>query len=113
MKIICHQKQRLQNCPVSKLSPRSSENITNLSDEVLLDYINKWEDEDKLLEGNKLVEIDIEALANEFQTVFRESIMPDANRLKFWMENRKRIERPIYVRVMIYAIQANVKAKEL
>ena len=104
-------KAKITELSVSKLSPRSSEDITNLSDEVLLDYINKWEDEDKLLEGNKLVEIDIEALANAFQTVFRESIMPDANRLKFWMENRKRIERPIYVRVMIYAMQANVKAK--
>lgn len=104
-------KAQITELSVSKLSPRSSENITNLSDEVLLDYINKWEDEDKHLEGNKLVEIDIEALANAFQTVFRESIMPDANRLKFWMENRKRIERPIYVRVMIYAMQANVKEK--
>ena len=104
-------KAKITELSVSKLSPRSSEDITNLSDEVLLDYINKWEDEDKLLEGNKLVDIDIEALANAFQTVFRESIMPDANRLKFWMENRKRIERPIYVRVMIYAMQANVKAK--
>ena len=104
-------KAKITELSVSKLSPRSSEDLTNLSDEVLLDYINKWEDEDKLLEGNKLVEIDIEALANAFQTVFRESIMPEANRLKFWMENRKRIERPIYVRVMIYAMQANVKAK--
>ena len=104
-------KAKITELSVSKLSPRSWEDITNLSDEVLLDYINKWEDEDKLLEGNKLVEIDIEALANAFQTVFRESIMPDANRLKFWMENCKRIERPIYARVMIYAMQANVKAK--
>lgn len=104
-------KPKITELSVSKLSPRSSEDITNLSDEVLLNYINKWEDEDKLLEGDKLVEIDIEALANAFQTVFRESIMPDVNRLKFWMENRKRIERPIYVRVMIYAMQANVKAK--
>ena len=102
-------KAEITQLSVSKLSPRSSENITNLSDEVLLDYINKWEDEDKLLEGNKLVEIDIEALANAFQTVFRKSIMPDTNRLKFWMENRDRIERPIYVRVIIYAMQALVK----
>ena len=104
-------KATITQLSVSKLSPCSSEDLTNLSDEVLLDYINKWEDEDKLLEGNKLVEIDIQALANAFQTVFRESIMPDANRLKFWMENRERIERPIYIRVMIYAMQANVKEK--
>ncbi|MCG9131180.1 hypothetical protein J5I95_05790 [Candidatus Poribacteria bacterium] len=104
-------KPKITKLSVSKLSPRSSEDITNLSDEVLLDYINKWEDEDKFTEGNKLVEIDIEALANAFQTVFRESIMPDANRLKFWMENRDGIERPIYIRVMIYAMQALVEEK--
>ena len=104
-------KAKIAELSVSKLSPRSSENITNLSNEVLLDYINKWEDEDKLLEENKLVEIDIEALANAFQTVFKESIIPDPIRLKFWMENRDRIERPIYVRVMIYAMQAYIKEK--
>ena len=104
-------KAKIAELSVSKLSPRSSENITHLSDEVLLDYINKWEDEDKLLEENKLVEIDIEALANAFQTVFKESIIPDPIRLKFWMENCDRIERPIYVRVMIYAMQAYIKEK--
>ena len=104
-------KAKITELSVSKLSPRSSEDITNLSDEVLLDYINKWEDEDKLLEGDKLVEIDIEVLANAFQTVFRESIIPDPARLKFWMNNRDRIERPIYIRVMIYAMQALVKEK--
>ena len=104
-------KAKITELSVSKLSPRSSEDITNLSDEVLLDYINKWEDEDKLLEGNKLVEIDIEALANAFQTVFKESIIPDPIRLKFWMKNRERIERPIYIRVMIYAMQVLVKER--
>ena len=104
-------KPKITEVSVSKLSPRSSEDLTNLSDEVLLDYINKWEDEDKLPEGDKLVEIDIEALANAFQTVFRESIIPDPIRLKFWMKNRERIERPIYIRVMIYAMQALVKEK--
>ena len=104
-------KAKITQLSVSKLSPRSSEDITNLSDEVLLDYINKWEDEDKLPEGNKLVEIDIEALANAFQTVFKESIIPNPKRLKFWIKNRERIERPIYVRVMIYAMQALVKER--
>lgn len=104
-------KPKITELSVSKLSPRSSEDITKLSDEVLLDYINKWEDEDKLLEGDKLVEINIEALANAFQTVFRESIIPDPNRLKFWMKKRDRIERPIYIRVMIYAMQALVKER--
>ena len=38
-------------------------------------------------------------------------IIPDANRLRFWIENRERIERPIYVRMMINGMQADIKEK--
>ena len=96
---------------VSNRSPKSSEDLTNLTDEKLLAYINAWEKEDELAEHDPFVKVNIEALANVFQSVFRESIIPDTNRLKFWMENREKIERPIYVRMMIYAMQAHVKEK--
>ena len=96
---------------VSNRSPLTPEALSNLADEELIDFINGWEKDDELFENDSFVRIDIETLANTFQTVFRESIMSDTNRLKFWMENRERIERPIYVRIMIYAMQANVKAK--
>ena len=92
-------------------SPRSSKDLANLTDENLLNYINEWEDEDRLYRNNKLIRTNIETLAEEFQTVFRESIIPDPNRLRFWMENREKIERPIYVRVIIKAIVTQVKAK--
>ena len=104
-------KNEVRSGGVSERSPRTPADLSNLTDEELLDFINEWEKDDKSYENNSFVRINIETLANAFQTVFSESIIPDPNRLKFWMENRKRIERPIYVRVMIYAMQANVKAK--
>ena len=104
-------KVEVSEISVSKHSPRSSEDLANLTDEALLIYINQWENEDKLYEDDRFIEINIEALANVFQTVFKESIIPDANRLGFWMENSEKIERPIYVRAMMNEMEAHVKAK--
>ena len=95
----------------SNRSPHSSKDLANFSNEDMLSCINDWEKEDRPTERDPFVRINIEALANAFQTFFSESIILDANRLKFWMENRERIERPIYVRAMINAMQADVKAK--
>ena len=96
---------------VSTRSPRSSEDLAAFTDEELLAHINKWEGNELLSEGNSFVEIDIEGLAGAFQTVFKETIIPNANRLRFWLENRERIERPIYVRTMINVMQAEVQEK--
>ena len=96
---------------VSNRSPRTPEQLANLTDEELLTFINDWKEMDERPEGNSFVRIDIKALANAFQTFFRESIIPDADRLKFWIDNRERIERPIYVRAIINAMQVHVKDK--
>ncbi|MDE0398295.1 MAG: hypothetical protein OXL96_10865 [Candidatus Poribacteria bacterium] len=96
---------------VSERSPHSPQDLSNLTDKELLDFINEWEKDDESYENNSFVRINIETLANAFQTFFKESITPDLIRLKFWMRNRERIERPIYIRVMIYAMQALVKEK--
>ena len=104
-------KNEVRSGGVSERSPRTPADLSNLTDEELLDFINKWEKDDEFYENNSYVRINIEILANAFQTVFRESIIPDPIRLKFWMKNRERIERPIYIRVMIYARQALVKER--
>lgn len=96
---------------VSTRSPRSSEDLAAFTDEELLSYLNEWEGKEFLSKDNLLVEINIEGLAKAFQTVFKEKIIPDANRLKFWLENRERITRPIYVRMMINGMQADVQEK--
>lgn len=96
---------------MSERSPKSGEALAKLTDEELLTYMNEWQEEhhDK---DNWLVDINIESLAKEFQSVFRDSIIPDTDRLRFWMENREGIERPIYVCAMVGAIQERVKAKD-
>ena len=95
---------------MSRRSPQSPEALANLADEELLTYINEWQEEyhDK---DDWSVVINIEALAEAFQTVFKDSIIPDAGRLRFWIDNRGRIGRPIYVRAMISAMQERVKEK--
>ena len=96
---------------VSTRSPCSPEDLAAFTDEELLSYLNEWEGKEFLSKGNLLVEINIEGLAKAFQTVFKETIIPDANRLRFWMENRDEIQRPIYVRMMINGMQKDVKEK--
>ncbi len=104
-------KNEVRSVGVSERSLRTPADLSNLTDEELLDFINEWEKDDESYENNSFVRINIETLANAFQTVFKESIIPDPNRLKFWMKNRERIERPIHIRVMIYAMQALVKER--
>ncbi|MDE0316889.1 MAG: hypothetical protein OXM61_18535, partial [Candidatus Poribacteria bacterium] len=104
-------KVEVREIPVSKRSPYSHQDLAKLTDDNLLNFINAWDDEDKFYENEDYVEINIEALANVFQTLFKESIIPDPVRFKFWMKNRERIARPIYIRVMIYVIQALVKER--
>ena len=96
---------------VSNRSPRSPEDLANFTDEKLLTYINEWEENEFFSEGNSFIEIDIEGLAGAFQIVFKETIIPNANRLRFWLENREKIERPIYVRMMLNGMQTEVKEK--
>lgn len=96
---------------VTSRSPRSAEALANLSDEELLNYINDWEDEYWDTDDG-LTEINVEALSGAFQSVFSDSIISNEERLNFWIKNRDNILRPIYVRVMIDAMQDLVKAKD-
>ena len=95
---------------VRSRSPKSSQELANLTDQDLLDYINRWDNEhqDK---DDWLIEITIEALAGAFQRVFKDCIIPIDVRLDFWIGNRHNIHRPIYVRAMINAMQDLGKAK--
>ena len=92
-------------------SPRSPEDLSKLTDEELLAYINRYEGEEPLYKGNHFIEVNIEGLSVAFQTFFTQQIIPDSKRLKFWMENREKIARPIYVRMMINGMQTDVKEK--
>ena len=50
-------------------------------------------------------------LAEAFQTAFKDSIIPNEDRLRFWIDNRERIERTTYIRSMILGMQEHVKEK--
>ena len=96
---------------ISVRSPKSPNELSKLSDEELLDYINEWQDEgyDR---DDWSIKINISALAESFQSVFTKSIIPNNNRQMFWTEeNRQRVERPIYVRSMIRAMHEQVEDK--
>ncbi len=93
---------------VTYRSPRSLEDLARLGDEEMLEYLNEWEDRyrDK---DDRLIEINIEALAKEYQTLFKDTIIYDEDRLAYWLGNRDLIRRPIYVKAIIQAIQEYVK----
>lgn len=91
-------------------SPKSAEELETLTDNELLDFLNNWDDEhhDK---DNWLVEINISKLAGVFQTFFKDRIVPNEERLAFWMAHRDNIGRPIYVAAMAKVMQELVKDK--
>lgn len=96
---------------ISSRSPRSPEHLARLQDEELLAYINEWQDEHRD-QDDWLVEITINSLADEFQTVFKDAILSNEDRLTFWIENCARIERPVYVEAIVKAIQAHVTEQQ-
>ena len=91
-------------------SPKSADELARMSDEELLLFLNEWEnihhDPD-----DWWVEITFEALAHAFESIFKEFILSDESRLRFWIGNRERIERPIYVRAMVSVVHEWVKSK--
>lgn len=89
-------------------SPKSSEDLDSLTDEELLTYLNDW-NEERRDKDNWLVEINISALADAFQSLFKEKIVPDDERLGFWLSNRERVTRPVYVAAMLKAMLERVK----
>lgn len=95
---------------VFKRSPRSPEDLASLTDEELLAFINEWEKKQDIFEGRNLIEVDIQGLSIAFQTVFKEQIIPNPKRHKFWMQNYHKIERPIFVERMINVMRECVEA---
>ncbi|CAM3070025.1 hypothetical protein [Rariglobus hedericola] len=99
---------RSQSGFVSYRSPLPPDEIEQLRDEDLLNYINTWEASHRDIK-DWLIEINISALAGAFETVLRQKIFPDASRAKFWFDNKGLILRPIYVRFLLKALQGEIK----
>ena len=93
-------------------SPRSVEDLAGLEDEELLTYINDWDDE-RSDPADWFVEITIDALSEAFGEMFQQEVIANPDRLDFWLDNRQRIERPIYVRRMLGAMGSEIEAHDL
>lgn len=96
---------------VSYRSPKSAEALERLNDEELLAYLNDWEEE-RWDDDDLRVEINIPALAEVFQALFKEKILSDDRRRDFWLTNRDRIARPIYIAAMLKAMLGLVSEKK-
>ena len=97
---------------VSRHSPRTGGELASLQDEDLLEYINEWDDEHHDDE-DWLVEVTIEALSEAFEAFFSDTVIATPDRLQFWLANRDRIQRPIYVRAMLDAMRSRIREQEL
>ena len=95
---------------VTYQSPKSAEDLGDLTDDELLAYLNDWNEEHRD-KDNWLVEINISALAGVFQSLFKERVVPDGERLAYWMAHRDKIARPIYIAAMAKTMQELVKDK--
>ena len=106
---------------VRKKSPRTEEELSQLPDEDILTFINEWDEEQpwyarRQLNGTPgeesfLEEINVSALAKAFQSVARDVIITDDHRFSFWVGNRHRIERPIFVKAMVEGMRESLVAK--
>ena len=102
----------IETGPLLPKSPRSSEELEKLSDEELLAFINEW-DADYRDEEHWFMAISIEGLVEAFRSVFRQSVLPNETRLRFWLDNREFIQRPIYVKAIITEMQDCLKSGDL
>ena len=93
---------------VSTSSPYSPNELANLSNDELLTKINEWE-EFRRDSDDWSIEINIRALAEAFQVVFKDTIASDEQQLNFWFENKGNIERPVYVKAIVQAMQEIIK----
>ena len=102
---------RISSGTVDYRSPKSIENLQSLTDEEVLAYLNEW-DEESRGEGKDSFElITMSALSDVFQSLLERYILPDNARLDFWMKNRNKITRPIYLASIVKAMQATVQKK--
>ena len=93
-------------------SPKPAAELAQMSDEELLTFLNEWNNVHFNPE-EWWVDINFRGLAKAFQSIFLAVILPDESRLNFWINNRGRIERPIYIWAMVAAIHDRVKSQQL
>ena len=102
-----------QGGDVEDRSPKEFIELEKMSDAKILSFLNEWNNIQLYFDENTLVDINFSGLARAFQSIFKEVILSDESRLRFWMKNRERVERPIFVKAMVSAIHEQVESKQL
>ena len=92
-------------------SPKPADELKKMPDEKLLLFLNEWNNVHFNSE-EWWVDINFRGLAQAFESVFKEVILPDESRLHFWIDNRDRIQRPIYVQAIVSVVHEQVKSKQ-
>ena len=73
-------------------SPNSFDDLNDLTDEELLDYIDCREEEES--DSHNIKE-------DTFQSIFETQIITDNHRLSFWLQSRTRIHYTVYVKAIV------------
>ena len=96
---------------MENISPKPLAALGEMPDDELLSYLNEWDDvrEDP---DQWWVNINFSGLAEAFQSLFMDTILPDKAKLGFWMDNLDRIQRPVYVCAMVSAMHEYAKRGE-
>ena len=106
---------------VRQKSPKTVEELSQFPDEDLLAFINEWDEEQPWYARTPvnrtpgaeswLEEVNVYALAEAFQSGARDAVITDDDRFSFWVENRDRIEKPIFVKALVGAMRESAVAK--
>ena len=96
---------------ISRRSPISLESFTALNDEDKLAYLNEWENEHRDPD-DWFVEYTFDGLAEVFRSFIMNSLNSEGEEFRYWIKNRRRIERPIYVRAMIEGVKKRVEERK-
>ena len=94
-------------------SPFSLEEIISLNDENLLNLVNTWNKEKKVNENDFILSINRDGLAAMFYTVFRDKIVCNRDRMRFWLKNFDKIKYPAYIKEIIYAMRELIETKSI
>ena len=98
---------------VTNKSHISPDDLSKLTDTELLELINDWDDE-HYEKNDFLIQVSIQGLSDAFQSVFKLQIIPDSERLQFWVEKGPLfVKRSIYVQCMLKAMRVKIESGSL
>lgn len=95
---------------VKRVSPKSYEELLQLKDEELINYLNEVQQDNTT---NDFVITSVSELGSEFQTLFKSNIVTNSKRFKFWMNNRDQIKQPIFITNMVKTMLEFVQEKKI